>query len=54
LLANPEQIQEFRQKAQRRVQQFYQWETVTDAYERLAYQLSSQPLPTRLQPSTGL
>jgi glycosyltransferase involved in cell wall biosynthesis len=48
LLENPERIQEFRLKARRRVQQHYQWESVTDDYERLAYQLARQPLPWRL------
>jgi len=49
LLDNPQLIQTLRQEAQERAQRLYSWDRVTDAYERLAYQLSHQALPQRLQ-----
>jgi glycosyltransferase involved in cell wall biosynthesis len=49
LLSDPELVKEYRQRARQRVQTHYTWETVTDAYERLFYQLCRKPLPERLQ-----
>jgi len=54
LLANPERIEEYRQKALERARIYYSWENVTDAYERLFYQLLKQPLPDRLNDSSDL
>jgi len=54
LLANPERIEEYRQKALERARIYYSWENVTDAYERLFYQLLKQPLPDRLNDSSEL
>lgn len=48
LLSQPEMVKEYRQRAKERVQACYTWETVTDAYERLFYQLCDKPLPGRL------
>jgi glycosyltransferase involved in cell wall biosynthesis len=48
LLANPDTVAEYAQKAQKRAQTHYSWESVTDAYERLFYQLVGQPLPNRI------
>ena len=48
LLSQPELVGEYRQRARRRVQTYYTWEAVTDAYERLFYQLCKKPLPERL------
>ncbi|MEJ5311255.1 MAG: DUF1972 domain-containing protein [Anaerolineae bacterium] len=48
LLKNPQQVEIYRQKAQHRAHTVYSWEKVTDAYERLCYQLTGIPLPERL------
>ena len=48
LLSQPEMMEEYRQQAKQRVQTCYTWEAVTDAYERLFYQLCDKPLPERL------
>lgn len=50
LLGDPELVVEYRQRARRRTQKYYTWDAVTDAYERLFYQLCERPLPVRLQP----
>lgn len=49
LLSAPELVDEYRQRARQRAQTCYTWEAVTDAYERLFYQLCKKPLPERLQ-----
>jgi len=49
LLSDPGLVAEYRQRAHHRARCCYTWETVTDDYERLFYQLCSQPLPRRLQ-----
>ena len=49
LLAEPELVCEYRQRACQRAQSHYSWEAVTDAYERLFYQLCGKPIPERLQ-----
>lgn len=48
LLSQPEMVEEYRQQAKQRAQTYYTWEAVTDAYERLFYQLCNKPLPERL------
>lgn len=48
LLANPVQVTAYAQKAQQRAQTVYTWESVTDAYEQMFYQLLNHPLPDRL------
>ena len=48
LLGNPATVEQYRQKALMRAKQYYSWERVTDAYERLFYQLLDKPLPSRL------
>ncbi len=53
LLADPATMAEYQQRARQRAQTTYQWDAVTDAYERLFYQLRRRPLPERLtQPPT--
>ena len=49
LLAHPDKVQTYKQLAQQRAQTHYSWEAVTDAYERLFYQVCQRPLPARLQ-----
>lgn len=49
LLSNPELVKEYRQRAQRRAQTHYSWESVTDDYEKLFYEVCGKPLPKRLQ-----
>ena len=39
LLANPDEVEAFRQKARQRAETTYSWESVTDAYEALFYTL---------------
>jgi len=49
LLSEPELVNQYRQHARWRAETAYTWEAVTDAYERLFYQLLGEPLPQRLQ-----
>ncbi len=49
LLTNPHLVEEYRQKARSRAETNYSWEAVTDAYERLFFDLYQQPLPSRLR-----
>ncbi len=49
LLANLNLVIEYGMLARQRAQTTYSWETVTDSYERLCYQLIGQPLPRHLQ-----
>jgi glycosyltransferase involved in cell wall biosynthesis len=49
LLTAPERVETYRKRARQRVQTYYTWEAVTDAYERLFYQVCGKPLPERLQ-----
>lgn len=51
LFNNSTLVEGYRHRAQRRAQTYYSWEVVTDAYERLFYQLLKRPLPDRLRPS---
>jgi len=45
LLTNPEVVEEYRRRAQQRAQTNYSWEAVTDAYERLFYQVCGPSFP---------
>lgn len=49
LLAEPELVTRYRQQARLRAQTYYTWAAVTDAYERLFYQVCEKPVPKRLQ-----
>lgn len=49
LISNPRLTEEFRQKALARAHEYYSWETVTDAYELMFYQILKRPIPKRLQ-----
>jgi glycosyltransferase involved in cell wall biosynthesis len=49
LLSEPELVAECRGRARQRAQTYYVWEVVTDAYERLFYQILGRPLPERLR-----
>ncbi len=48
LLADPGMVESYRRQAAARARLCYSWEAVTDAYERVFYQLCTQPLPERL------
>ena len=49
LLSDPDLTQAYAEKAKNRAQTCYSWEAVTDAYERLFYQICQRPLPGRLR-----
>ena len=49
LLAEPQIVAEYRQKARKHVRRYYRWDDVTDAYERLFYRLCRKKLPLRLK-----
>jgi glycosyltransferase involved in cell wall biosynthesis len=49
LLKDAGSVEEYRKRARQRAQTCYTWEAVTDAYERLLYQLSDRPVPERLR-----
>jgi glycosyltransferase involved in cell wall biosynthesis len=49
LLAEPELVHEYKQRAKIRAQDQYSWETVSNAYENLFYQLHSITVPDRLK-----
>jgi len=49
LLSNTELVEKYQQLARQRAQTHYSWEAVTDAYERLFYEVCGRPLPERLQ-----
>ncbi len=49
LLAEPGLVEQYRGKAAARARAVYTWESVTDAYERLFYQIANRPLPQRLE-----
>jgi glycosyltransferase involved in cell wall biosynthesis len=48
LLADPDLVSEYRERARRRAGSRYTWEAVTDDYERLFYQVCRRALPSRL------
>jgi glycosyltransferase involved in cell wall biosynthesis len=54
LLAQPEMVARYRQRARQRAEAHYTWEAVTNDYERLVYRICGRPLPSRLmaQPQT--
>ena len=49
LLSQPELVEDYRGRVRRWARTHYTWEAVTDAYERLLYQLCGRSLPERLQ-----
>ena len=49
LVSTPAVVEAYGALAQQRAQRCYTWEAVTDAYERLFYQLCQVQLPERLQ-----
>jgi glycosyltransferase involved in cell wall biosynthesis len=55
LLSEPSLLEEYRQRAALRARTCYTWEAVTDAYERLFYQVTGKPIPASLQqrPAAG-
>jgi glycosyltransferase involved in cell wall biosynthesis len=48
LISDRELTDKYRERAKARAQTYYTWEAVTDAYERLFFSLTGEPLPTRL------
>lgn len=48
LLAEPVLVTEYAKRARQRAESVYTWESVTDAYERMFYQLLKRSLPARL------
>jgi glycosyltransferase involved in cell wall biosynthesis len=53
LLADPEQIDRYRQAAAERARTVYSWEAVTDAYERLAVELATGRPISGLRAASG-
>lgn len=53
LLRQPETVAQFRRHAQVRAAATYSWETVTDAYETLFYELVGKPIPERINARSG-
>ena len=49
LLSDSETVMKYRKCARQRAQTTFTWEKVTDAYERLFYQVCNQPVPERLR-----
>jgi glycosyltransferase involved in cell wall biosynthesis len=49
LVDHPDTVRRFKELARDRVAQYYDWDKITDEYERLFYQLLNRPLPPRLQ-----
>lgn len=52
LLTNQDLVQEYRKRARQYAQAHYSWNEVTDAYERLFYQVCGRDLPDRLKKLT--
>jgi glycosyltransferase involved in cell wall biosynthesis len=48
LLRDPDRVADYRRRARERAGAIYSWETVTDSYERLFFELLREPLPDRL------
>lgn len=48
LLSDPDTVAGYAGKAQQRAKIYYSWESVTDAYERLFYEITGSDLPKRL------
>jgi glycosyltransferase involved in cell wall biosynthesis len=49
LLKTPDEVDKFRQQARQRAKIVYSWETVTDLYELLFYQITRKALPESLK-----
>jgi glycosyltransferase involved in cell wall biosynthesis len=49
LIAEPDVVEAYRHRARQRAETHYTWEGVTNAYERLFYQLCKEPVPEHLQ-----
>jgi len=49
LIGDPERVAAYRRAAEERARSRYSWESVTDDYERLFYELLRRPLPERLR-----
>ena len=49
LLGEPNRVADYRGRAREHARQTYSWETVTDSYERLFFELLRKPLPDRLK-----
>jgi glycosyltransferase involved in cell wall biosynthesis len=49
LLSEPALVAEYSERARVRARTHYSWETVTDAYEKIFFQLCGKPLPERLR-----
>jgi glycosyltransferase involved in cell wall biosynthesis len=49
LLKAPSKVETYRHRAYQRAQTVYSWETVTDAYERLFYQVCGKSIPELLK-----
>jgi glycosyltransferase involved in cell wall biosynthesis len=49
ILSTPQLVNEYRQRAQHCARRHFNWETVTDDYERLFYKLCGTLIPERLQ-----
>lgn len=52
LLSNPELVTDYRRRAKTRAQLCFSWESVTDSYESMFYELTNLPLPERLSHSS--
>lgn len=48
LIVNPAKVDQYKHMARTRAQSQYSWESVTDSYERLFYQICHQPFPKHL------
>lgn len=49
LLKDPDKVESYRHKARQRAQSVYSWETVTDAYEKMFYQVCGMALPEKMR-----
>ncbi len=49
LLSQPLLVEEYRARAKQHAQSKYTWQAVTDAYERLFYEILGRPIPPHLQ-----
>lgn len=49
LLKDPDKVESYRHKARQRAQSVYSWETVTDAYEKMFYQVRGMAFPEKLR-----
>ncbi len=49
LMSAPDLVSEYRHRARQRANHRYTWEAVTDAYEKLFYEVLGEPLPARMR-----